>query len=389
MHIAILGRQPALGLAELERRYGSLSVTAVGKEAAIVGAPVEPNDLATLGGSIKLAKVLTTLDTVNWHTIEKHLVKSIPKHLSYVPEGKMRIGLSVYGLPVKTDAINATGLRVKRLIKSAGRSVRVVPNKASSLNSAQVLHNQLTGPTGWELVFVRYGHKTILAQSVAEQDIDAYAARDQARPARDAFVGMLPPKLAQIMINLAHPKKGARLLDPFCGTGVILQEALLIEYSVYGTDLSEKMIDYSKRNLDWLSKKFDLHSASYDLSQADAMAYSWNQPIDAVVCEAYLGQPFSAPPSAAKLDEVRRNCNHIIGSFLTNIGSQITPGTPLCVAVPAWRSASGDVTRLPLINELEKLGYHRYTFKSVKDNDLLYYREDQVVARELLVIEKV
>jgi hypothetical protein len=35
------------------------------------------------------------------------------------------------------------------------------------------------------------------------QDIDAYAERDFERPMRDAFVGMLPPKLAQIMLNLA------------------------------------------------------------------------------------------------------------------------------------------------------------------------------------------
>ena len=75
------------------------------------------------------------------------------------------------------------------------------------------------------------------------QNISAYAMRDQKRPKRDAFVGMLPPKLAQIMINLAlgdQEPKDKLLLDPFCGTGVLLQEALLMGLKVYGTDLSQK-----------------------------------------------------------------------------------------------------------------------------------------------------
>src|SRR6185503_16098722 len=104
----------------------------------------------------------------------------------------------------------------------------------------------------------------LLAQTLFVQDIEAYGARDQARPARDARVGMLPPKLAQIILNLsAGPLRPAapqlerlRILDPFCGTGVILQEALLMGYSVLGTDIEPRMADYSKRNLRWLYEKF-------------------------------------------------------------------------------------------------------------------------------------
>lgn len=51
--------------------------------------------------------------------------------------------------------------------------------------------------------------------SVGAQNITALAARDQARPHTDAFVGMLPPvKLARIMVNLSGIKKGT-ILDPF------------------------------------------------------------------------------------------------------------------------------------------------------------------------------
>jgi hypothetical protein len=422
MYIAILGRQPALGLAELERIYGADNVTPLPEvEAALLDVEVNAIDLRRMGGSIKLAKVLTVLDNTNWRQIEKYLAKSIPEHIRHVPEGKFRLGLSVYGLTVSPNDINATNLRLKKVIKNLGRSVRVIPNSTPALNSAQVLHNQLTGATGWELLAIRRGHKTILAQTIAEQNIEAYTARDQARPARDAFVGMLPPKLAQIMINLALPPStnssqstnlssaelspstpsgvtseadetigrtdDLTLLDPFCGTGVILQEASLMGYNVYGTDLADKMIDYSDRNLKWLSQQFDVHN-KVTLEQADAMTARWENPIDAIVCESYLGQPFSAPPSPAKLAEVTKNCEHIISEFLKNLGDQIKSGTPLCIAVPAWHDRDGGFTHLPLTHMIGTLGYRRHTFKNIRDEELLYFRPDQVVARELLVITK-
>jgi hypothetical protein len=45
-----------------------------------------------LGGSLRLAKVLTKLDTADWSKIEHYLRKSIPQHLQYVPEGKLKAG---------------------------------------------------------------------------------------------------------------------------------------------------------------------------------------------------------------------------------------------------------------------------------------------------------
>lgn len=235
--------------------------------------------------------------------------------------------------------------------------------------------------------------KIIIAESTGTQNITALARRDQERPARDAFVGMLPPKLAQIMINLSGIRADAavdtpRVLDPFCGTGVVLQEAALLGYAVYGTDLADKMVDYSRRNLEWLVAKYGV-AADYDVDQGDAMNAMWSQPIDVVVCETYLGQPFSAPPSASKLAEVRKNCDWIITEFLKNIGSQIAPGTPLCVAVPAWNDGTDRFTHLPLINKLDQLGYRQIEFKNVSTKELLYFRPDQIVARELLVLEKI
>ena len=206
---------------------------------------------------------------------------------------------------------------------------------------------------------------------------------------------MLPPKLAQIMINLAgeitkDPESDLnqpRILDPFCGTGVLLQEAMLMKYAVYGTDLAEKMIRFSRDNLNWLQDTYRFTSEWY-LHEGDAVDTKWQQPVDAVVSEAYLGQPFSAPPSPSKLTEVRGNCNHIISGFLRNLGSQIKPGTPVVLAVPAWKDKDGRFTHLPLIDNLNELGFEQVKFETIPTEQLLYYRPDQVVARELLVLTK-
>lgn len=394
MYIAMLGRQPELGMAELERIYGPDNVSPLyDAGAALIYVDIEASALERLGGSFKLAKVLTNIDSTNWKAIEKYLASSIPQRIQHVPEGKFRLGLSVYGLNVSAETINITNLRLKKVIKATSRSIRVIPNKSPALNSAQVIHNHLTGPTGWELLIIRNGNRVILAQTIAEQDIDSYTARDQARPARDAFVGMLPPKLAQVMINLAvgqtQPTKEYEILDPFCGTGVVLQEALLMGYGATGADLSEKMIDYTTRNIDWLKSiypKLTNIPTSAELGDATTATWKSAQKISAIASEAYLGQPFSAPPSPAKLEQVRGNCNHIISEFLKNAARQIEPGTPVCIAIPAWRNQDGGLSHLPLTQRLDQLGYSRVQFKHVDAKDLLYFRPDQIVARELLVL---
>src|SRR5579863_5743173 len=192
--LMILGRQPALGLAELESLYGNTKLQPVGEQAVVVG--VDPCLLAfdRLGGSIKFCKVLTELPTTDWREIEKFLIEVSPDHSKNMPAGKMTLGLSLFGFKDPLKQIGATGLKIKRAVQKTGRSVRLVPNKNPALSSAQVIHNKLTDERGWELVFVNDGQKTIIAQTIKEQDIAAYTLRDHDRPKRDAKVGMLPPK---------------------------------------------------------------------------------------------------------------------------------------------------------------------------------------------------
>jgi tRNA G10 N-methylase Trm11 len=385
--VAILGRQPALGRAELESIFGAEKIQPIGKAAAGIDVETDEISISPLGGSIKLSELLTTLPFTDWSKITDYLVEHVPEHTCCFEPGKLTFGISTYDFNVSPKTINATALAVKKVVKETSRPVRVVPNKESALSSAQVLHNRMTDlPFGMELILIRDKNQTILAQTIAVQNIEAYAARDQKRPKRDARVGMLPPKLAQIIINLAKPQPNARVLDPFCGTGVILQEALLMGCAVLGTDLEPRMIEYSETNLDWLAKKYNL-KGSYTLKDGDATETSWEQPIGAIAAETYLGRPFSAPPAIDILEKVMRDVDLIHKKFLQNVSRQTNSGFRMCIAVPAWQTRTG-FKHLKVLDSLKDLGYTRLNFVHASAGDLIYYRPGQIVGRELVVLER-
>lgn len=386
MFVAILGRLPKLSIAELEAMFGKPHVRAASHDVATID--TDNLSIDALGGSLKCGTIIHTLPADGHPTLEQasHWITHTYIHQLLAVGGKITLGISAYGLSTSPRHLQKIGLSLKSSMKRHGASLRLVPNTTTALSTATSHNNKLgLSPKKRELFIIKTDEGAILiAESNGAQNITAYARRDRNRPRRDAFVGMLPPKLAQIMVNVAVGNAvKATILDPFCGTGTVLQEALLKEYDVCGSDLSQKMIDYTTENIAWLQSKYHITSTVRSLEQADAMTHQWPkaQQLDAVVCETYLGQPFSAPPSPKKLHEVTGNCNHIITNFLRNIHSQLTPGTTLCIAVPAWRDASRNLTHLPLIKDLETLGY------ILQQPPLIYSRSDQVVVREILLLK--
>jgi len=392
MHIAILGRQPAISIAELEQVYGDVSWFS--DSSALV--QTDNIDIQRLGGTQKAGIVVLQVPGRDWRAASAKIVQHYATAWAK-KDGKITLGISAYGFSEGPRDIQKTGLVLKSKLKPTGTSLRLIPNQEAILSTATSHHNKLgLSDNKVELIVVKGSSGIVIAESTGAQNITALAARDQGRPKRDAFVGMLPPKLAQIMINLAGPLTVSpdsplaqpRILDPFCGTGVILQEAGLMRYAVYGTDLVEKMIRFTRDNLNWLQDKERL-KINWFLHEGDAMSTRWEAPVDAVVAEGYLGQPFSAPPSNSKLTEVRGNTNHILSSFLINLAGQIKPGTPVVLAVPAWKDTEGHFTHLPLVTKVEELGYKYVEMRNVRPDQLLYFRPDQVVAREILVLVKI
>lgn len=392
MFVCILGRQPELSSAELEAVFGKPNVSQITPEISAVQS--DSFDLSALGGTVKYGRHITSIKPNNRGDKARFIDASREISSYYIKkwqhsDHKITLGISAYGFDASPRDVQKTGLIVKSGLKKHGVSVRLVPSAEPSLSTA-VSHNNKLGLSDnkVELLIINSKNEIIIAESCGAQNITAYARRDQNRPKRDAFVGMLPPKLAQIMLNLAIGQVSTpvkTILDPFCGTGTVLQEAMLRGFSVIGSDLSEKMVSYTQENLSWIQQTHrNATGTVVSLSAADAMSHHWknSHTIDAVVCETYLGQPFSAPPSPQKLKEVVRNCDHIISTFLKNIRTQLEPNTALCVAVPAWQDLDGNFTHLPLTRQLESLGYTQ----DIDYGRLIYHRPGQVVARELLVM---
>ncbi|HEX5395233.1 MAG TPA: hypothetical protein VFW52_02720 [Candidatus Saccharimonadales bacterium] len=391
--LCILGRQPQLGVAELESILGAEHVLPI--DGAVLS-DIDAGDInfKRLGGTIKVARILDRIDASSWQDVNKYILNSLPPHLEKAEGGKFTLGVSCYGISAPVADLNRTLMALKKRVK---RPLRIVPNKQPELNSAQVLHNKLTKKGAWEICFYRSGRSVLVAQTFFVQDIDNYAARDQARPARDARVGMLPPKLAQILINLAmrspetkKPKESLSrflILDPFCGTGVVLQEALMMGYRAAGSDIDPRMVEYTRRNIQWLFKKYPALSGSFSVETADATSAKF-QIFSGLVSEIYLGRPLNQLPPKDKLDKIVADTNKISEMFLKNLLPQTDGKRSICLAVPAWRQPDGKLVHLPVLAKLTDMGYNVVKFKHVQSEDLVYFREGQVVARQLLVLRK-
>lgn len=391
-YVAIAGRQPLISLAEIQALYDK-AARLVGKKLVFfeINEDGEENispDINRLGGSLKLGRFFNT----DFSKLAKFLATTHP-------EGKITLGISDFSKQKKSGLAKQKSMELKRNLAKMGRSVRVITSNEPEISSATAHHNQLGEKAGCFEIFL-IDREIYL--SLGTQNITAYTERDQARPARDAKVGMLPPKLAQILINLCGKlPEGARVLDPFCGTGVVLQEAAIMGYVPYGTDLNERMVEYSKKNLSWLfnernrkrfkilpdliQKKDQILNA---ISVGDATSFAWDGEIDAVAFEGYLGAPMSKPPVDIKFKTEKAKCREIAMGFLKNITPQIKSGTPVVMALPAWLRENGKYAGLNILDEIQEMGYNFEKFQDLSQSDLLYYREGQIVAREIIVIRK-
>lgn len=391
-YVAIAGRQPLISLAEIQALYDK-AARLVGKKLVFfeINEDGEENispDINRLGGSLKLGRFFNT----DFSKLAKFLATTHP-------EGKITLGISDFSKQKKSGLAKQKSMELKRSLARVGRSVRVITSNEPEISSAAAHHNQLGEKAGCFEIFL-IDREIYL--SLGTQNITAYTERDQARPARDAKVGMLPPKLAQILINLCGKlPEGARVLDPFCGTGVVLQEAAIMGYVPYGTDLNERMVEYSKKNLSWLfnernQKRFKIlpdliqkkDQILNAISVGDATSFAWDGEIDAVAFEGYLGAPMSKPPVDIKFKTEKAKCREIAIGFLKNITPQIKSGTPVVMALPAWLRENGKYAGLNILDEIQEMGYNFEKFQDLSQSDLLYYREGQIVAREIIVIRK-
>ena len=372
LQLAILGRQPELGLLELESLVGPDKVEPFG-QTALLSAEV-PFD--RLGGVLKLGDVIYHGTVVDLASVSLDM-----NGLARV-DGKTTFGVSYYGSKLSAGAVMAAGLELKKQLKPMGPARLVTPASGLALTAAQLLHNRILAE-GFELMVATFGDSMVVARTTHVQDIEAYSARDYGRPARSAKVGMLPPKLAQILLNsVSEPT----VVDPFCGTGVVLQEALLAGRAAYGSDLAADMVAATTTNLEWLQTQAGRPLPAWQVTLADARDVSLPTLRFGIVSEGYLGPNLSNRPSAGEVSELDRATTDLYASALTNWAGQLASGSELAMCIPNWRTGGG--WRTPaVVDGLVDLGYTTKVFKHVSGT-VRYARDNQIVGRQLLLLTR-
>jgi len=251
-----------------------------------------------LGGVIKIGKVESILKSSNQVKLLQEISELALNKQAQGSTGKFNFGISGYGSSLFNEKI--LGLKLKQVFKEKEISCRFVVSQEKTLSSVVVSQNKLLS-RGIEIILVSDKGQTIIGQTLAVQPFKDMSLRDYGRPARDDHSGMLPPKLAQIMINLASKKvPEAVLLDPFCGSGTVLTEAFMMGYQkIFGSDISVQALEATRRNVGWVKELYKISAPNPVLSVCPVQRLSsFIKPtsIDAIVTEPYLG------PQRGKMD---------------------------------------------------------------------------------------
>lgn len=343
-YAAVLGTQTTLCFAELETvlQRQSVSSDSISRRSGIAffesKEAIDADALMdVLGGTIKIVEMVGTFSD---DAMTDWLFEQIDT------SSKFHFGFSEYaidsGVSLKKDhkTLQSLGLALKRALKNNGISCRYVQSKEIALSSV-IVHKERLLKNGVEIVLFKGKDEILFGKTIAVQRFQAFSKRDYGRPSADARNGMLPPKLARMMVNISGitgaEKQSSLLLDPFCGSGTVLQEALLLGVPhVIGSDLSSKAVSDTNNNLDWLQSTTEI--GTYTVKESSAQNILEQSIVDggsceAIVFEGYLGPTNPKPETVA---------NHI--ADLQKLYEQVLPvlekaladdGT-IVAALPFW-----------------------------------------------------
>ena len=359
-----LGREPQLSTAEIEAVFSAWGITdTINQQTAerLIVETERPLDVVALmdrlGGTIKIAEQITLSEYPPPRS-------NIISHLTQAqPAGKIDFAVNDRRL----------ALNIKKELKAIGRGARFITIK----NTATILFNRLVEKQG-DLTVV--GNKIFVTRAI--QPIAELSKRDYGRPGSDAKSGMLPPKLAKIMINLAQVPLDAVILDPFCGSGTILMEAAVMGYkNLIGGDISDKAIADTKKNLEWLKKTYDLQLTAYDLYTHDARSLHHIlklHSIDAIITEPYLGKPLTSRESKPYLEQQTKDLATLYTATFASFAKILKPNGVIIFITPAFKHRQEWITldnsfrapgfkAMPLLDGQLFLRYHRPTQHLARD----------------------
>ena len=184
------------------------------------------------------------------------------------------------------------------------------------LNKAKKTKVNLTAPQK-TFFGILTDNRFVFGLKIAEISPKPFVER---RPRKHPFFHptAMPAKLARCMVNLAQPKRGDLVLDPFCGTASILVEAWLIGCRVVGFDVQSRMVRGSLQNLLHYGVK------PHGIAVADARHLPAAK-VDCIVTD---------PPYGRSATTLGWSTRRIVEDFLSAIGDMLPRGRRICMASP-------------------------------------------------------
>ncbi|MEI6221669.1 MAG: DNA methyltransferase [bacterium] len=356
--------------------------------------------LPHLGGTVRIAKMIGSQIPRsgslhdNAEALRKQVATYIKEHCTSIEERKVSIGFSAFGKPKEQHFFTRLAHDIER-----DTNARLVRN-GKTLTLSTIDAAKLVAQKKGEIVLISTPTGFAMGITIAVQDSKAYQQRDIGRPNVLKRTGLLSPKLAQSLINLAGGYKKIKVIvDPFSGSGTILQEAALQGIKAYGIDIDPRTVKLAQENLQWLKKNYHPQFPQFSLANAvikhgnatDANVYkSFSTTIDAIITEGELGDNFSRVPDDFRLQKETATLRTLYEKSFLAFAKALSPKGRAVVCFPFWIQYDETVrARLfPLIEKtIKSLGFKH--IRHGQEGTILYRRSNQFVGREIGVFEKV
>jgi tRNA G10 N-methylase Trm11 len=406
----IPGKNWRLSLAELasllETKKAKFAVCSFSKEFFVVNIEEKSDSsiIDELGGTIKIgalaADFLTETvkraflqkDKEAQAQIDREIAASgvVDAIVKAEPE-KILFGVSVYCAekqlrPVSKTIQRFVGSSIKRELAGYGRKSKFMgfakDRKLPQLSHVEVLKKKLVEKKA-EILFCVGREQTFVAVTVAVHNPFEFQKRDVGKPVQRKIFA-IPPRLARIMVNLAACTEGKVLLDPFCGVGTVLQEALLAKAKAIGVDINRWCVEATMRNLNWLKDEYGLESREFRVLQGDVQRLSqkigWEE-VDCVATEPDLGPALRQIPTTSYAVRIAEKLEPLYYSLLEEAYKVLKSGGRLVLVSPYIKTRSGNPVTMRIEEKAAELGFERvYPFKRE------FFADDAAVPENLMAM---
>lgn len=377
-YFLLLGSTPLLSLAEIKAIKPAAQLVAPSNK--LVSVELE-NDaeakqlMSILGGTIKILKAEKELKANDLDQIHTEMAQFLSTQQSDRP--KIVFTITIYGQNQLFAFKDISLVDVKKQLKEMGIKSRFWESIANSFSVANILHH----PTYIELSLVTTRDELFLARTVAIQDLDDWTKRDRQKPYANRKKGMLPPKVARMMVNMAlqNSRQGV-VYDPFCGSGTILMEAAQLGVSVVGSDFDANAVEGTKRNLEWLTEEYHLKTKlgvfKADVSQVNLD----NLPskVENIVTEPFLGKQ---TPNPKQLPGIFKGLEKLYLGAFKRWSLLLTDQARVVIVFPLVTMEKRRFSLETLIDKLVVWGY------TPQIEPIIYSRPNATVQRQIFVFK--